>query len=138
MYGDIHLTNRAALGVFPYTHFGVEMQSGGICENSPGGIRIVLFSDFARNRPTIVQNPDATTAQRIAAVERAASRIGERRYSLTSNNCEHFANWCATGVAVSRQVIAFMQAAAQLLFGIIVAGAVCLLAGALDRRTAAT
>ena len=41
MYGDVHLTSRAALGLFPYTHFGVEMQGGGICENSPAGVRIV-------------------------------------------------------------------------------------------------
>ena len=25
------------------------------------------------------------------------------------NNCEHFANWCATGIAVSQQVIAWIS-----------------------------
>jgi hypothetical protein len=38
-------------------------------------------------------------------MHRAASRIGERRYSLSGNDCEHFANWCATGVAISYQVV---------------------------------
>jgi hypothetical protein len=116
MYGDVHLTSRAALGLFPYTHFGVEMQAGGICENSPAGIRIVPLADFARGRPTRVQNPDATPPERDQAVERAASRIGERRYSLTANNCEHFANWCATSVAISHQVIEAMKTLVQLAF----------------------
>jgi hypothetical protein len=58
-----------------------------------------------------VQNPGASPAERAQAVQRAASRIGERRYSLAAYNCEHFANWCATGVAVSHQVAAFFKLA---------------------------
>jgi Lecithin retinol acyltransferase len=134
MYGDVHLVSRAALGLFPYTHFGVEMQSGGICENSLlAGIRIVSLADFTRGRTIRVQNPDATPEERARAVKRAESRIGERRYSLTANNCEHFANWCATGVAVSHQVIAFMKALAQMVF----AGAVSLLVVSLTRASLA-
>jgi uncharacterized protein YycO len=133
MYGDVHLTSRAALGLFPYTHFGVEMQGGGICENSPAGVRIVSLPDFARGDATRVRNPDATASERARAVERAASRIGERRYSLTANNCEHFANWCATGAAVSHQVIAFIAAFARMVF----AAAVSLLAVSLARATLA-
>jgi hypothetical protein len=52
MYGDIHVARRVALGFFPYTHFGVEMPGGGICENSPPGVRIVAYADFARGGPT--------------------------------------------------------------------------------------
>ena len=37
-------------------------------------------------------------------VLRALSRIGEDKYSLILNNCEHFAIWCKTGVAESYQV----------------------------------
>jgi|GEM_PF-3948921 len=32
------------------------------------------------------------------------SKIGHRAYSLLWNNCEHFASWCSTGLAGSRQV----------------------------------
>lgn len=42
-------------------------------------------------------------------LQRAYSRIGESRYSLISNNCEHFALWCKTGKAVSTQVIKFAR-----------------------------
>ena len=37
-------------------------------------------------------------------LERAYSRIGESKYSILSNNCEHFAMWCKTGSAESTQV----------------------------------
>lgn len=110
MYGDIHEVPRVTLwGLFPYTHFGVEMPGGGICENSPPGVRIVTYADFARGGPTGLKNPGASPAERAQAVERAASRVGERSYSLSGWNCEHFANWCATGVAISHQVLAFTQ-----------------------------
>jgi Lecithin retinol acyltransferase len=111
MYGDIHVARRVALGLFPYTHFGVEMPGGGICENSPPGVRVVTYADFARGGPTGLRNPDASPAERAQTVERAASRVGERRYSLSGNNCEHFANWCATGVAISHQVLTVTQQA---------------------------
>lgn len=41
-------------------------------------------------------------------VERARKKIGERRYSLFRNNCEHFAIWCKTGLAESSQVEAIL------------------------------
>lgn len=127
------MTGRAALGLLPYRHFGVEMQGGGICENSPPGIRIVSLPDFARGGTTWIQNPDATPEERAQAVERAAARIGERRYSLTANNCEHFANWCATGVAISHQVIAFITALAKM----VLAAAVSLMTLSLARAALA-
>lgn len=37
-------------------------------------------------------------------LKRAYSRIGECKYSVISNNCEHFAMWCKTGSAESTQV----------------------------------
>lgn len=37
-------------------------------------------------------------------MERALSRVGEDKYNLLLNNCEHFAVWCKTGVSESYQV----------------------------------
>lgn len=37
-------------------------------------------------------------------VDRAKRRLGESKYSLPFNNCEHFAVWCKTGVKESQQV----------------------------------
>ena len=38
-------------------------------------------------------------------LKHAYSRLGEVKYSLLSNNCEHFATWCKTGQNISSQVI---------------------------------
>ena len=40
-------------------------------------------------------------------IRRAESRIGEQRYDLFSNNCEHFATWCKTGKNESAQLRQF-------------------------------
>lgn len=40
----------------------------------------------------------------VETVERAKSRIGETKYNLAFNNCEHFALWCKTGLKESSQV----------------------------------
>ena len=37
-------------------------------------------------------------------VSRAKSRLGERKYNLLTNNCEHFALWCKTEISSSEQV----------------------------------
>ena len=49
------------------------------------------------------------------------SRIGERSYSLTGWNCEQFASWCVTGVAVSRQVASAVAAFFELLRAALIA-----------------
>lgn len=42
-------------------------------------------------------------------VARARSRIGETSYNLLTNNCEHFAIWCKTGVSESMQISGMFQ-----------------------------
>lgn len=37
-------------------------------------------------------------------VERARSRLGEEKYDLFFNNCEHFAVWCKTNISNCRQI----------------------------------
>lgn len=37
-------------------------------------------------------------------IRRAKERLGEEKYNLVTNNCEHFAMWCKTGDSVSSQV----------------------------------
>jgi len=37
-------------------------------------------------------------------IRRARSRLGERGYDFTANNCDHFAVWCKTGQHRSLQV----------------------------------
>ena len=48
-------------------------------------------------------------------VERARSRIGEDKYDLAMNNCEHFAIWCKTGMHESYQVDGILSMVGSLL-----------------------
>ncbi len=41
-------------------------------------------------------------------VHRAESRLGENKYNLLFNNCEHFATWCKIGVSESKQIKEFI------------------------------
>ncbi|OKH39690.1 NC domain-containing protein [[Phormidium ambiguum] IAM M-71] len=41
-------------------------------------------------------------------IHRAETRLGERKYNLLFNNCEHFATWCKTGINYSQQVVNFI------------------------------
>ena len=43
-------------------------------------------------------------------VQRAKSRLGETNYKILTNNCEHFAIWCKTGVNESLQVTSMLRA----------------------------
>jgi hypothetical protein len=47
--------------------------------------------------------------------QRALDKVGAGDYHLLSNNCEHFANWCLTGQAESRQVHQALKHSASLL-----------------------
>ncbi len=45
-----------------------------------------------------------------AVIERAESRLGENSFDLLSNNCEHFAAWCKTGISGSGQIDSIWRA----------------------------
>jgi hypothetical protein len=131
VYGDEHVVRREFLGVVPYRHHGIELPGGQMAENSPPGVRIVGFGDFARGRPTRIVSRDLSLAERDQAVGRALSRVGERCYSLGEWNCEHFASWCATGVAYSQQVASVVAAFFAFLKAVVIAGTAVLAAVAL-------
>jgi hypothetical protein len=45
-----------------------------------------------------------------AVIDRAESRLGESNFDLFSNNCEHFAAWCKTGISGSNQIDSIWKA----------------------------
>lgn len=55
-----------------------------------------------RNRRDDNDTPPAFAPEE--TLKHARSRIGERKYNLLTNNCEHFVVWCKTGISESRQV----------------------------------
>lgn len=69
-----------------------------------GTVQKALFRLRAPEYPRLY-SPEET-------VQRARSRLGERNYNIVTNNCEHFAIWCKTGLQESTQVTALLNAIA--------------------------
>lgn len=95
---------------FGYVHHGVYVGAGTVVHYAAfayrwrrGPVEEVSLSRFAHGRPVWVRSagPDALPCEEI--VRRARSRLGESRYRLLSNNCEHFSEWCVHGCHRSRQ-----------------------------------
>jgi hypothetical protein len=63
----------------------------------------VSLAEFAEGRPVFVVEHDELCFRAEEAVSRARSRLGENRYRLFSNNCEHFVEWCLHDVSRSFQ-----------------------------------
>lgn len=94
-----------------YTHHGIYVGDGlvihygGFHQSSARRpVEYVALRRFSAGRSVRVQvEPDAMY-RGDEAVERAKSRLGEDRYRLMTNNCEHFCTWCVRGTGRSEQV----------------------------------
>jgi hypothetical protein len=95
-----------------YSHHGVYVGRGRVVHYSGlsggfwqcGPVEEVSLSRFAIGHAVrIVDHPKSPFSPE-ELVRRARSRLGENDYRLLTNNCEHFCNWCHTGVSHSAQV----------------------------------
>lgn len=94
-----------------YHHHGIYVGNGKVVHYAGlsralgrGPVEEVQLTHFAIGGVVwVVPEPDATYATEEAA-QRARSRLGEDRYRLLSNNCEHFCMWCLYGESRSAQV----------------------------------
>jgi hypothetical protein len=94
-----------------YTHHGIYVGGGrvvqygglswGMCR---GCIEEVLLSEFSRGRPLWIRIEGSQGYDPREVVRRARLRLGEDRYSVLTNNCEHFCEWCVRGEHRSHQV----------------------------------
>ena len=64
----------------------------------------VSLAFFAQGRPLYLKAHTAPRFNCREVIKRARSRLGENRYSLLHNNCEHFCEWCVHDVSRSLQV----------------------------------
>lgn len=97
-----------------YTHHGIYIGNGqvihyeGFCEAFKYApitcVSLLEFQGVAKQIQLVSYHRDELLYSPDEIVQRAKSRLGENRYSLLNNNCEHFASWCITGKSVSKQV----------------------------------
>lgn len=94
-----------------YVHHGIYIGGGRVIHY--GGfaqawrampVQEVSLEQFSRGHEITVRPWPAPAFAGEAVLWRARSRLGENRYSLLLNNCEHFVEWCIGGRARSRQV----------------------------------
>ena len=100
-----------------YFHHGIYVGNGrmihyaGWFRGMRGLVEEVTLEQFTEGHGYCIGRmpPDRRAGEDIA--RRARSRLGERRYQLLRNNCEHFCNWCQLGECRSEQVEALMKPA---------------------------
>lgn len=94
-----------------YIHHGLHVGRGRII-HYPGlvgcfrrrAVEEVSLEEFARGRPIGVRTDSNPRFDCEDVVLRARARLGENRYHILRNNCEHFCEWCLSGVSRSRQL----------------------------------
>jgi len=98
-----------------YEHHGIDCGDGTtIHYRKPSEtIERTSLAEFAGGRTVYVKRYTTSFIPDVV-VQRAESRLGEQRYNLLFNNCEHFATWCKTGISVSQQVTDFLPLLATL------------------------
>src|SRR4051794_17739216 len=94
--GD-HVRVRRGVGAFAYWHHGIDVGRSRVIHYSgePGSktfaeVKRTSMASFL-NGGTLSVVRRASHRESDAIVDRAESRLGERAYSLLTNNCEHFA-----------------------------------------------
>jgi Lecithin retinol acyltransferase len=73
-----------------------------------GPVEEVALAQFTAGRSVQVLPRATPRFNGAAAVQRARARLGENRYRVWSNNCEHFVEWCVSGTSRSAQVDRWM------------------------------
>lgn len=94
-----------------YEHHGIDCGDGNVIHyRKPSEIiEKTSFDTFSKgNKVYICQYPLGFCFVSDVVVNRAESRLGENKYNLLFNNCEHFATWCKTGISDSKQIREFI------------------------------
>jgi hypothetical protein len=94
-----------------FAHHGIYVGEGRVVHYNArvyqmrrGPVEVTTMQEFHEGRPMFAVDhaDDADVTE--AVIRRAMLRVGEDRYHLLTNNCEHLVEWCLHGVARSFQV----------------------------------
>jgi hypothetical protein len=94
-----------------FTHHGIYVGHGNVVhyKSSVGGlargpVEEVSFARFSLGRAFWIRAHASPRFSGPEVARRALSRVGEDRYRLLTNNCEHFCEWCVEDEQRSFQV----------------------------------
>lgn len=88
-----------------YSHHGIDCGDGTVIHYRKINATIsrTSWDEFANEKDVFLKEYDKCDPPDVV-IRRAESRLGEKIYDVGSNNCEHFATWCKTGIHTSEQV----------------------------------
>ena len=96
-----------------YSHHGIYVGDGKVVHYAGlagslrrGPVEEVSITRFAAGCEVLIEPSADPVYVRHEAVWRARSRLGDNRYRVLTNNCEHFCAWCLYGESRSKQVLA--------------------------------
>ncbi|NER84123.1 MAG: hypothetical protein F6K42_32210 [Leptolyngbya sp. SIO1D8] len=108
--GDQIYAMREVVGVpGVYEHHGIDCGDNTVIhyyKKETPTISQTSLETFARGGSIFIKHQSLSFLSPIV-VQRAISRLGEQKYDLLTNNCEHFATWCKTGRHESEQLAGF-------------------------------
>ena len=94
-----------------YLHHGIYVGQGRVIHYTAHAfclvrrpVEEVSLERFARGKIVRIRAHAADAYEPADIIRRARSRLGEDRYRLFTNNCEHFCEWCTRGLHRSAQV----------------------------------
>ncbi|HEU5295658.1 MAG TPA: lecithin retinol acyltransferase family protein [Burkholderiaceae bacterium] len=94
-----------------YVHHGIYAGDGRVIHYAGfgrafrrGPVQEVPLEEFAHGHGVQAHPGASVLFAGVDAVARARSRLGENRYRVWTNNCEHFVHWCLSGRSRSAQV----------------------------------
>jgi hypothetical protein len=111
-----------------YMHHGIYVGDGKVVHYAGlargqfrGRIEEVPLEQFAYGRGVWRRSSDLPEFAPAEVIRRARSRVGENRYRILRNNCEHFCEWCLRGESRSYQVerFFFSRPALGMMIGVI-------------------
>lgn len=105
-----------------YRHHGIYVGDGWVVHYAGwsrslrrGPVQQVTLVQFAGGHEIWVLLPSNARYSGEDVVRRARSRLGEDRYRVTTNNCEHFCTWCVSGECRSEQIDRWLAWPCQML-----------------------
>lgn len=88
---------------FTFTHHGIYIGNKEVIHYWNNKVRKSTKNKFGCGKNIYIKkHKKCYSSPRV--VKRAQRRLGETKYNLIFNNCEHFARWCKTGNHVSKQI----------------------------------
>jgi hypothetical protein len=94
-----------------YLHHGIYVGNGRVVHYAGlahcffrGPVEEVSLAQFAGGRSVWTRWRRQPAFDSAEIIRRARSRVGEDRYQILHNNCEHFCEWCIQGESRSYQV----------------------------------